>query len=143
MCHHYRTRYDYYERDIEPVATKTPTGPLRIGDAERERTAELLRAHAAAGRLEADELEERLERAYGAKYAADLDAVLAELPAEPAPRERPDVSGPTPLFPVAVIALLVIAAVTGSWWLLWLILPLGIILGPRHHRRERARVRFD
>jgi hypothetical protein len=139
MCHHYRTRYDYYERDIEPVATKTPTGPLRIGDAERERTAELLRAHAAAGRLDADELEERLERTYSARYAADLEAVLAELPEEPAPRARPQPAGPTPLFPVAVIALLVIAAVTGSWWLLWLILPIGFILGgPRHHHRQRG-----
>jgi len=140
MCHHYRTRYDYYERDIEPVATKTPAGPLRVGDAERERTAELLRAHATAGRLDADELEERLERAYSARYAADLEAVLAELPEEPAPRARPQASGPTPLLPVAVIALLVIAAVTGSWWLLWLILPIGFILGgPRHHHhRERG-----
>ena len=139
MCHHYRTRYDYYERDIEPVATKTPTGPLRIGDAERERTAELLRAHATAGRLDADELEERLERTYSARYAADLEGVLAELPEEPAPRARPQPSGPTPLFPVAVIALLVIAAVTGSWWLLWLILPIGFILGgPRHHHRHRG-----
>jgi Domain of unknown function (DUF1707) len=136
MCHHRTYRHDY-DRDVRPIATRSPAGPIRIGDAERERTVELLRTHAAAGRLDPDELEEHLERAYRARYAADLDDVLAELPPEPESRRRADGPGATPLLPVALIALLVVAGVTGAWWLLWLILPL-IVLGPRHHHPQRG-----
>ena len=39
-----------------------PIGAVRIGDAERIATADRLAAHAAAGRLTFDELEQRLER---------------------------------------------------------------------------------
>jgi hypothetical protein len=53
---------------------------LRVGDAERESTAALLRRHATDGRLTLDELDERLGQAYGAKTAADLNQLLADLP---------------------------------------------------------------
>jgi hypothetical protein len=52
----------------------------RASDAERERCARALRDHAAAGRLEVSELEERLSVAYGARYRSDLRAVLRDLP---------------------------------------------------------------
>ena len=45
---------------------------VRASDAERESTAETLRTHAAAGRLDPDELEERLERALTAQTRAEL-----------------------------------------------------------------------
>jgi hypothetical protein len=54
---------------------------LRASDADRERTVELLREHHAVGRLTADEFHERLDRAYAAKTRADLDELLADLPA--------------------------------------------------------------
>jgi Domain of unknown function (DUF1707) len=57
---------------------------LRIGDRERDQTAERLAAHAAAGRLTVDELERRLERTQLAVFARDLRAVQADLP-DPAP----------------------------------------------------------
>lgn len=53
---------------------------LRVGDAERESTAALLRRHATEGRLRLDELDERLGLAYGAKTAADLNQLLVDLP---------------------------------------------------------------
>ena len=53
----------------------------RIGDREREETAERLSAHAAAGRLTVEELEERLERAQRAVYATDLAELERDLPA--------------------------------------------------------------
>ncbi|MGB2711297.1 MAG: DUF1707 domain-containing protein, partial [Conexibacter sp.] len=40
---------------------------LRASDAERERTATLLREHCASGRLSTDELDERLGAAYAAR----------------------------------------------------------------------------
>jgi Domain of unknown function (DUF1707) len=67
-----------------------PAAPaLRASDAERERAATLLREHTAAGRLEPEELAERLDAAYGARTVAELDALLADLPAPPAPPPAP------------------------------------------------------
>jgi uncharacterized protein DUF1707 len=68
-----------------------PTGPdpiarraTRIGDAERDKAAEYLREHLAAGRLDAQEFDERLTKALSAKVASDLDALFTDLP-EPRP----------------------------------------------------------
>lgn len=58
----------------------------RASDAERERCARALRDHAAAGRLEVAELEDRLGRAYGARYRSELRAVLRDLPRDHARR---------------------------------------------------------
>lgn len=54
--------------------------PQRIGDAERDRAAELLREHMAQGRLTAEEFDERVERALTAKVASDLDPLFSDLP---------------------------------------------------------------
>lgn len=56
---------------------------LRISDADRHRTAEVLREAAGEGRLDLDELSERLEAAYAAKVYADLVPLVADLPAVP------------------------------------------------------------
>ena len=55
---------------------------VRVGDPERERAAAALRHHFAAGRLETDELEQRLEQVYAARGRGDLRLALAGLPAE-------------------------------------------------------------
>ena len=54
---------------------------MRASDADRDRTASLLREHHAEGRLTAEEFHERLDRAYAAKTLGDLDELLADLPA--------------------------------------------------------------
>ncbi len=54
---------------------------IRASDADRDRTAALLREHHAAGRLTAEEFNERLDKAYAAKTVAELDELLADLPA--------------------------------------------------------------
>ncbi len=54
---------------------------LRVGDQERTAAANRLTAHAAAGRLRLDELEERLDEVNQAVFAGDLLAVEADLPA--------------------------------------------------------------
>jgi hypothetical protein len=53
---------------------------LRASDAERERAASALRDHAAVGRLDFDELAQRLDAAYVARTRAELNALLADLP---------------------------------------------------------------
>jgi Domain of unknown function (DUF1707) len=58
-----------------------PNDPrIRASDADRDRTAALLREHHAAGRLTVEEFNERLDKAYAAKTLGDLDELLADLP---------------------------------------------------------------
>lgn len=63
-----------------PLVTTRPGRPIRASDADRERTAALLRRHYAAGRLGEDELEERLARVYGARMRSELQRVVTDLP---------------------------------------------------------------
>ena len=57
---------------------------LRISDEDREQAADAIRAHFAAGRLDSDELEERVQAAYAARTQGELTALTADLPALPA-----------------------------------------------------------
>jgi hypothetical protein len=54
--------------------------PQRIGDAERDRAAELLREHLALGRLDRDEFEERVGRALSARTLDQLTPLFEDLP---------------------------------------------------------------
>jgi hypothetical protein len=65
---------------------------VRIGTAEREAAASALSEHFAAGRLDQDELEERLDRAYAAKTGADLEPLFQDLPrpGSPVATSQPD-----------------------------------------------------
>ncbi|MFC5181751.1 DUF1707 SHOCT-like domain-containing protein [Actinomadura harenae] len=54
---------------------------LRVSHEERDRVAEQLRVAAGDGRLTLEELDERLERALGARTEADLAALVTDLPA--------------------------------------------------------------
>jgi len=53
---------------------------LRASDADRDRVASLLREHHAAGRLDAAEFHERLDKALEAKTLGELDELMADLP---------------------------------------------------------------
>jgi hypothetical protein len=59
---------------------------LRVSDQERERAAEEIRQHFAAGRLDEDELNDRLAAAYAAKTSGELATLRADLPKLPATR---------------------------------------------------------
>ena len=63
-----RTRYDY---------------DLRIGDAERDAAMAQLREHFVAGRLNFDELTERIDAALTAKTQRQIDGLMADLPQPP------------------------------------------------------------
>ena len=54
--------------------------PIRIGDADREAAAASLSEHFTAGRLDHDELEERLATAWAAKTGDELVPLFADLP---------------------------------------------------------------
>ncbi len=84
---------------------------LRASDADREQTVERLRCAAAEGRLLADELEQRIGRALGARTYGELGALLADLP-RPRPTRR-SVRGLRPALALA-IAIPVVLAVLGT-----------------------------
>ena len=105
---------------------------LRASDAEREHHAELLREHAAQGRLTVDELDERLDRVYAARTLGELVPVVADLPAPaPSPRERPRDRAIRPdvaVYLAVNLMLIVIWAATGAgyFWPVWPLLGWGV-----------------
>ena len=135
-----------------------PNDPrIRASDADRDRTAEFLREHLAAGRLTQDEFAERLDKAYAAKTLGELDELLADLPGidlyklpdEGLPRHRgrnglpplPWLMAPSKVSPawraawgswatVSLIAFLVwlLSGHPDNLWFLWIAGPYGIIL---------------
>lgn len=69
------------------------TPEIRIGDAERHHVAEVLRHAAGEGRLDLDELDERLGLAFAAKTRADLVPLTRDLPVAGAPLQVPMLPG--------------------------------------------------
>jgi Domain of unknown function (DUF1707) len=57
---------------------------VRASDQERERVAQEIREHYAAGRLTEEELDERVQSAYRAQTHEQLQALMADLPQLPA-----------------------------------------------------------
>jgi Domain of unknown function (DUF1707) len=141
MCHsrhhHLHHRGDAWAwPGVEDVGIRAPEPEpvpeplhLRASDAERERVVELLRAHAAEGRLSADELEERLGAAYAAQTRADLRPLLADLPAaspaRPAARRPAQLAAAWSAFAAVAVVMIGLWALAGfgSFWPAW---PIGI-----------------
>jgi uncharacterized protein DUF1707 len=72
---------------------------LRISDAERDQVAAILREAAGEGRLDLEELDQRLTAVYAAKTYGDLEPITRDLPeatARPAAAPRDDRVGGTP-----------------------------------------------
>lgn len=91
---------------IEPL----PPAQQRISDAERHQVAEILRQAAGDGRIDLEELDERLEATYAAKTYADLVPITHDLPAVPPttrlaaqPARPPVVPGPRSEHGVAIM----------------------------------------
>ena len=66
-----------------------PYSDLRASDTERERVVAFMREHALAGRLNVEELEERIGLAYAAVTVGDLERLIADLPRGHRPAPRP------------------------------------------------------
>ena len=122
-------------------------GGYRVGDADRNRTADLLKEAHAAGYLSLEEVDERLGVALAARTRGELDRLVADLPPEwrasqqPAPpaarppRQRPglppEVVWLVPLL-VVVAGLLTLAVLTrGLFFFPWPLLFIFFALGRR------------
>jgi hypothetical protein len=109
---------------------------LRAADADREAVAEFLREQHVAGRLDTDELQERLDVCYAARTYAQLDAVVADLPThQPWPVSRRRVPS---LALLPLIGVLFVALAVSHGHLVWLVAPLMfwflVRAGRRHGR---------
>jgi hypothetical protein len=74
--------------------TVTKPDDMRIGDAERDAVTAALHDHFAAGRLDREELDERLDAALASKTQGDLKTIVRDLPGsnglpEPVKQRRP------------------------------------------------------
>jgi hypothetical protein len=69
-----------------------PPDHLRVSDADRDRAVSELSAAFQAGRITADEFDQRSAQALAARTGKELTALLADLPVEhaPAPRAAPE-----------------------------------------------------
>jgi hypothetical protein len=97
----------------------SPRPDLRCSDAERDRVAAFLRDQATEGRLDPDELDERVGAAYAAKTVRELKELVADLPRTPLPRtpHRPPAGrrGVNPLLPIGILGFLAL----GGPWVMW------------------------
>jgi Flp pilus assembly protein TadB len=122
---------------------------LRASDADRDAVAERLRQAAVEGRLDPDELEQRLHAALRAKTYGELDRLLGDLPAKPVKWERPRAVAPAAGVAVVMVvrtvvalailcAVLVAAAAAFAWWIVGLVVFLVIRSshGCHAHRRN-------
>jgi hypothetical protein len=75
----------------QPSPMTRPTGMVepRAADADREAVAERLRVAAGEGRIDFEELDERLGQAYSAKTYGELEVLVADLPQQPPSMSHP------------------------------------------------------
>jgi hypothetical protein len=128
MCH---ARRHHHHPAPGPATPQDPG--LRASDAEREETVARLREHAAAGRLEVEELEQRIGAAYAARTHGELAVLQRDLPRAQRSRPRPARRAPAHDWTVflQVNALLVaIWAFSGAgyFWPAWVIVWWGLAL---------------
>jgi hypothetical protein len=84
------------------------TSRLRISDDDRHQVAEVLRRAAGEGRIDLEELEERLEATYSAKTYGEIVPITADLPV----RTTDALPGPPQLSPSPVVPRPVVPATT-------------------------------
>ena len=97
---------------------------MRASEAEREHAVEDLRRHAAVGRLDVAELEERIEAAFAARTREELAELSDDLPRAP----LSDFGEHLRVFVAIQVLLLAIWAVTGAgyFWPVWPFMGWGI-----------------
>jgi Domain of unknown function (DUF1707) len=120
-----------------------PSVPMKASDADRDAVLSDLSEHFQAGRLTADEFEDRTGQALAARTRGELRDLMQDLPASPAGPQVPvtATTGAPPqrsprrtvLVPTAVLAGIGIAVAMSAgtaharWGILWLLLPVRLM----------------
>jgi Domain of unknown function (DUF1707) len=120
-------------------------GTLRASDADREQIIDRLRKATAEGRLAAHELEHRVTAALKSRTYGELDATVADLPADrrSAQRSAPGwavstVKAHPALLLVAIPVAMVVVAAAVAITVMWaVVMMLVLLLGQRGHVHGR------
>ena len=131
MCHR-RQRAD----TESPTLVSTPG--LRASDTDRDEVLARLRANAAEGRLEPEELEQRVGAALGARTVGELEALIGDLPERGRPRRGRRSSTEVMVFARVAVLLVAIWALCGfgAFWPAWPLAGWGLFLLAAPHRRR-------
>ena len=126
---------------MDTVTKDHPASSLRLSDADRDRAVAELSEHFQAGRLAADELDNRVGRALQARTAADLAPLFADLPGKrPAvtgtvtgPDSRPASPAPfrsarAPAVPIAIIVVIALGGFLSGHPALIVLVPVLVFL---------------
>ena len=121
--------------------------PLRIGDAERDRAIAELGDHFAAGRLNTEEFEQRVDEAIKARFNDDLEPLFVDLPRTPEPSMEPRSNQRSDAYlawspvlwfaPMLMVCAVVAAVLLTAPWLVWMFLWLFLITGFFRRRRHQ------
>ena len=108
-------------------SSPVPDPSLRASDADRDRVATTLRDHAAAGRLDPEELDHRLDVALSARTNGELEALTRDLPTAPGPvrnveRQRALHRAGAAFTPFIVCVAIWAFSGGGSFWPVWILL---------------------
>ncbi len=147
MCGRRYHHHDDYRSDVI-AGTRIKADDVRASDGEREEVITALRTHAGDGRLDIEELDQRIEAAYSAKTRRELIALTDDLPRAPRARReaRREFAGHLRFYLRVMTLLVVIWALTGMgyFWPIWPMVGWGLaiashanVLG-RPARRRRA-----
>jgi len=122
---------------MDSVTKDHPASSLRLSDADRDRAAAELSEHFQAGRLAADELDDRVGRALQARTVADLAPLFADLPGErpaatgPGSRQvspAPSRSARVPALPIAIIVVIALGGFLSGHPALIVLVPVLVLL---------------
>ena len=102
---------------MDPVTPDYPAGDLRVSDADRDRAISALSEHFQAGRITADEFDERSSQALQSRTGKELAALFTDLPrsgavvTSPPPRPAPAarIGLAAPVLVGALLSLIVLA----------------------------------
>src|SRR5580704_15920846 len=89
---------------VDTVIPGYSAGDLRVSDADRDRAISELSEHCQAGRLTADEFDERSGQALQARTGTELAALFADLPRDRAAVTSPPPPGPAPAVRIGMAA---------------------------------------
>jgi len=90
-------------------------GAIRIGNAEREQAAASIAEHFSAGRLDAEEFEERTRAVYAARTERDLAPLFADLPSGPGPKPEPAAEKRRQRIPMRMLLGIVLLVLCVAW----------------------------
>jgi hypothetical protein len=89
---------------VDTVTPAHSAGDLRVSDADRDRAISELSEHFQAGRLTADEFDERSGQALQARTGKELAALFVDLPGDRAAVTSPPPPGPAPAARIGMAA---------------------------------------